>query len=367
MGDHGDTWYAIQGIAMKGAYGVSIFFVLSGTLLSYPFWTAYLNGEKLPSLRHYAKRRAARIVPGFYVALTASFLVVLAWYAGHAASAGSVPRGAQLSERLALADVLPLGGQWAAVVHFARGDELHLHADRDAWAVPPDAASGGSAHWAPVLGGGAAVVVFLLNEWIIRTFIPTDEGKGWQFGAVGGAKEWMPFLQPRWLLCALHVRHFCGGVHCVDARARSRQGDGPLTSPGLAACWDRGAGVGHPEPLEPTLTWASRTSRTCGHGSRRARRSLWLGASHSKWLGRIMDNRFARYTATVSFGIYVWHYLMVVLVEVLTNGEFTYGNVHDLGRFAIMSGMVLVLSYAIASASWFWLEKTILESRWARR
>ncbi|MES1171441.1 MAG: acyltransferase family protein, partial [Actinomycetota bacterium] len=70
MGDHGDVILGIQSIAMKGAYGVSIFFVLSGTLLSYPFWTAYLSGEKLPSLRRYAKRRAARIVPGFYVALT---------------------------------------------------------------------------------------------------------------------------------------------------------------------------------------------------------------------------------------------------------------------------------------------------------
>ena len=80
MGDHGEVISAIQGMAMKGAYGVSIFFVLSGTLLSYPFWTAYLTGEKMPSLRHYAKRRAARIIPGFYVALTVSFLAVLAWY-----------------------------------------------------------------------------------------------------------------------------------------------------------------------------------------------------------------------------------------------------------------------------------------------
>jgi peptidoglycan/LPS O-acetylase OafA/YrhL len=62
----------------------------------------------------------------------------------------------------------------------------------------------------------------------------------------------------------------------------------------------------------------------------------------------------------------VWHYLMLGLVQLLTNGEFTYGNVHDLGRFSLMSLTVLVMSYAIAAASWFWMEKPVLQSRWAR-
>jgi peptidoglycan/LPS O-acetylase OafA/YrhL len=65
----------VHGMIIKGAAGVSIFFVLSGMLLSYPFWRAYFEKRPHPSIRHYVARRAARIVPGFYVALAVSFWV----------------------------------------------------------------------------------------------------------------------------------------------------------------------------------------------------------------------------------------------------------------------------------------------------
>jgi peptidoglycan/LPS O-acetylase OafA/YrhL len=67
-------WYQdAQAVFMHGAYGVSTFFVLSGMLLSYPFWKAYLTGAPFPSVRHYVRRRAARIIPGYYASLLVSF------------------------------------------------------------------------------------------------------------------------------------------------------------------------------------------------------------------------------------------------------------------------------------------------------
>ena len=65
----------VHGLAIKGAAGVSVFFVLSGMLLSYPFWRAYFEKRPHPSVRHYVARRAARIMPGFYAALAVSFVV----------------------------------------------------------------------------------------------------------------------------------------------------------------------------------------------------------------------------------------------------------------------------------------------------
>ena len=53
---------------------VYIFFALSGFLIARPYIVALLDGSPLPSLRAYAIRRTARIVPAYWVAFTA-FLV----------------------------------------------------------------------------------------------------------------------------------------------------------------------------------------------------------------------------------------------------------------------------------------------------
>ena len=60
---------------MYGAFGVGGFFVLSGFLLARPFWQSLDRGDGMPSLKTYFVRRAARIMPAFYLALTFSFLV----------------------------------------------------------------------------------------------------------------------------------------------------------------------------------------------------------------------------------------------------------------------------------------------------
>ncbi|MFT4182241.1 MAG: acyltransferase family protein, partial [Rhizobium sp.] len=62
-------------LARYGNYGVSVFFVLSGFLLSRPFWRALDRDLPPPSLKIYAMRRSARILPGFWVALTVGFLL----------------------------------------------------------------------------------------------------------------------------------------------------------------------------------------------------------------------------------------------------------------------------------------------------
>ena len=110
---------------IKGAAGVSIFFVLSGMLLSYPFWRAYFEKRPHPSIRHYVARRAARIMPGFYVALAVSFWVssVIARNQGYtvAHSIRRLDRGRHLHVGVSLGNVLPRRAERAAVVHRLRG------------------------------------------------------------------------------------------------------------------------------------------------------------------------------------------------------------------------------------------------------
>jgi peptidoglycan/LPS O-acetylase OafA/YrhL len=56
--------------------GLALFFVLSGYLLFKPWVRAAAAGTATPSLTRYALRRAARILPAYYVALVGSFLLL---------------------------------------------------------------------------------------------------------------------------------------------------------------------------------------------------------------------------------------------------------------------------------------------------
>ena len=62
----------------NGEYGVALFFVLSGFLLSQPFWKSIIQGGAWPATGAYVIRRVARIMPAYYLALTV--LIVLAGY-----------------------------------------------------------------------------------------------------------------------------------------------------------------------------------------------------------------------------------------------------------------------------------------------
>lgn len=57
--------------------GLVAFFVLSGFLLSRPWFAAALDAGRPPSLRRYFRARAARVLPAYYVALAGS--IVLLW------------------------------------------------------------------------------------------------------------------------------------------------------------------------------------------------------------------------------------------------------------------------------------------------
>ena len=56
--------------AVLGNQGLIIFFVISGFLLYRPYTAAHAAGRRRPNTRRYARRRALRIVPAYWVALT---------------------------------------------------------------------------------------------------------------------------------------------------------------------------------------------------------------------------------------------------------------------------------------------------------
>jgi peptidoglycan/LPS O-acetylase OafA/YrhL len=61
---------SLGGYLFNGDFGVSLFFAISGFLLYRPFAWAHMTGRPGPAVRAYFRRRALRILPAYWVALT---------------------------------------------------------------------------------------------------------------------------------------------------------------------------------------------------------------------------------------------------------------------------------------------------------
>jgi len=70
---------SVYRLLANGNHAVSLFFSLSGFLLSLPFWKAIASGRPLPGMRRYMLRRISRILPAYYVALTTLILLGSLW------------------------------------------------------------------------------------------------------------------------------------------------------------------------------------------------------------------------------------------------------------------------------------------------
>lgn len=68
-----DGW--VGAMLARFDFGVTLFFVLSGFLLSRPWFLAAALGRQEPSARHYLWKRALRILPLYWVVVVVAFLV----------------------------------------------------------------------------------------------------------------------------------------------------------------------------------------------------------------------------------------------------------------------------------------------------
>jgi peptidoglycan/LPS O-acetylase OafA/YrhL len=357
-GPRPDWLQALFDFLVMGSYGVSVFFVLSGYLLSRPFWVALDAGQPMPSLRTFALRRAARILPGFWLALTAtlvlglifldvepSALLFLRYLAGfflvsdwHYASLFPVENngplwsiGFEVTSYLLLPFCLALLFWWRP---------------RNAWVA--------RGAWIGV------ICLFVGLHALIVLYLPIDNvRRGFQYGLVGGGKAWMPRYNPigffgifaigalaaavqvrwrqfsSWLFDALAVAGLALSAWMIHANA------GGATD-GYALL---GIPYGYPLfPLGIALTLAA--------------------APSSRLVGALMDNRVARFVAQISFGIYVWHYLVIefIIQKVLAN--YPHEQIANMQTWLIVAAATAGIAFTLAWLSFRFLESPVI--RWAR-
>lgn len=351
-----------RGFVRFGTFGVAMFFVLSGFLLARPFWQALDSGAPMPSLRTYAMRRAARILPGFWLALAVSFavsIVVFRVIFDHWLVLRFLAGVFLVSDWhwLTLFPVEVNGPLWSigfevtSYVLLPFGLALLFAARR----------STGTGLQSRVLWL-AVIALTLAAHWYFVTHVKIDPiRRGWDYGLQGGAKLWMPRYNPIGFFGIFAIGALAAGLQVMLARRRSLLFDG-LTVLGLAlfvwALWQqslsRGAdgfaflGIPYGFPVFPLIV------------------GFILAVTPSSVLaGRVLDNPLTRFIAKISFGIYIWHYLVLELVRVSWAPDIDHGSMEDPMRFLLVSGVITGITVAISAASYWLLEAPVI--RWARR
>ncbi len=311
--------------------GLVAFFVLSGFLLSRPWFAAALDGRRPPNLRRYVRARAARILPAYYAALAGS--VVLLWGLRGTPGlrlppAGELPLFMVFGQNFSPATVMKLNPpMWSLAVEVMFYALLPLIGWL-ALRLPPTRRM-------QAIGPLALLALGLLYNWSIA-----GHGLGLTFSKTLAAM--LPYFALGMLATlALHGRTIdmrakrtmiCAGVALVLADAITK-----------AAVPARGIDVGEVfavlRDLPSAVGFAIVVAALAG-----APRSAIIGSRALAGMG------------TISYGFYLWH----VPVLVVMRG-------YDVLPLDPVTGtlVALVPALALSALSWFALERPIL--RWTAR
>jgi peptidoglycan/LPS O-acetylase OafA/YrhL len=348
--------------AKTGAFGVSVFFVLSGFLLARPFWTALDHSQAMPRLRTYWLRRAARIVPGFWLALTLSFLASFSLF------------DARLGPSLVLRYVSGLfflaPWHWATLFPVeANGPLWSIGFEVTSYALLPLCFAGlfWIRRWVPGtwrirLLWLVAIALVLLAHWSFRSLVVVDaQGRGWEYGPQGGAKIWMPRFNPFGFFAIFTLGALAAGLQSQWTRYRHLSFDGMTVLAIVLMVW--------------TLWSASSTRGSMGFGVLDipygfpqfplAVAAFLAVAPQSRGLGRLLHAAPLRYLSTISFGVYCWHFLVIESIIHHWFPAAERGQLNDRRHFLIVAGFSMAITIAVAHWSFHLLEQPLM--RWARR
>lgn len=353
----------VNAFFLLGNTGVSVFFVLSGFLLSYPFWRQFFNGGQFPDIRQYALRRAARIMPGYYVSFFVCSLIILIFNIPSQSFWIRLVSGLTFTAGFNYITFFPNeinGPFWSisfevfcyflmpvfmfAMFRLIKKKRTFLRS--------------------LIFWIGVAAFTAFLNYLIHLLFTPDGFQRGWQFGIVGGAKYWMPNYNP-----VGFFGHFTVGILASGVAARLFNGSEAVEGFRRKGGFDLICAAGL--VLAFILLWSVKYAPEFSFSLQHQPYyfpfyTLLIGvilatAPHSNLMGKLLDNRFFRYTAKVSFGLYIWHYLVIFIVGSVLVRNYQVMGMRELGPWALISAAVIAVSYMIAALSFRFIEKPVLD------
>jgi ABC-type glycerol-3-phosphate transport system permease component/peptidoglycan/LPS O-acetylase OafA/YrhL len=354
---------SIQAFIMQGSVGVSAFFVLSGMLLAIPFWKAYLEGKPFPNLLEFTKRRMLRIAPGFYASLVISVLLTAYFVPDAQAIWTRLVAGLTFTSALNHVTFFPAdlnGPLWSIgfeVICYALMP-LGMAAMFALYAKHSDSDTRSSFRTGLLFWFGILAVVLIAHQLIIKDLIPDSVNRGWEFGLIGGAKSWMPNYNAIGMFGHYILGVMAAGV-IVKLRSREQLAKWGFDLLALAALVGMIA-----------LLWTTRFN--AGAFFSLGNQPYFYPAfplliaimlatlPFSRVLGRLFDNPFARYTAKLSFGLYIWHFLILEIIRLTYNPAFVYFGISTPTEHLTISITALVLAYITAAMSYRFIEEPFL-------
>jgi peptidoglycan/LPS O-acetylase OafA/YrhL len=310
---------------------VYIFFALSGFLIARPFLTALLDGTPLPSSRAYAVRRVTRIVPAYWLAFTA-FLV---FGFGVGARVGGV-----LDHYLLIHNEIPGDAGTLLPVAWTLGIEASFYVAvplvaalvrrRTAGPIPERRLLA----WIAVVTGGSVA----LHLAVFTRPLPT----GW--GSV------LQYTLPAQLL------FFTPGIVLAVVEHRRRR---PVISRQVLLAGSLAAAAGW-----VACMWLFVVSTTIPAGISSIGFALLSGAilGLARWSPepRSRLGRAAVWVGTVSYGLYLWHWLVMRAMYGWWGAAFAGTRTIS---WPLSTAVVFTLTLPVAAASWYFLERPLM--RWA--
>ena len=331
-------------VLSRGDMGVTVFFLLSGFLLYTPFVRAALSGGPAPAVRPYLRNRVLRVLPAYWV-----LLAVVLPTLDRSAPAGN------LVANVLLLHVYPRGGllagltqTWSLAVEVA----FYLALPLLARLARPRGPRGEAAQLraeARLLGGmvGAALVWTLvvrsgvLDERVAALWLP-------QF------LDWFALGMGFAVLRAWHDR---SGL----ARVLDQLGDAAGSCWAVAALlfWLTTTPLAGPRGLDPPTTWEALAKHVLyGLASAALLLPAVFGTDGRSPVRRLLESRPARRLGRISYGVFLWHLLVLdVVFRVTPLDPFD-------GHALAVTALVLPLSLLAAELSLRLVEEPAL--RWKR-
>lgn len=349
-----------ESIHTQGSLGVAVFFVLSGMLLTPPFWQAALGQRPWPTMATYASARLGRIVPAYFVCLMVSLCLF----------ADRTEIGPRLLSAVTFTSWMSWRTFFPAPINsplWSISIEVCFYAMLPVWALGLQRVRS----W----GRGMVYLVATQIAIVVVQKLFFSSHREWDGDTIGidplqlTAFDWVPIKNPLGLFS-----HFLFGSAVAGVLARWPSWSSKKCE-SLGSRWNRFDALTvlcllalaieiYPAGVSSSLARSIRAAQVWCMSFQwpifpALVSVLLLSLHYSEFLGLRIDNRWLALTARLSYGIYLWH---MVVLELLARA--CPWSLESLPRQLIFAAVALGVTNSVAAASFYFLEQPFL--RWLK-